>query len=60
MVEDDNDKDLNKLQNSNQWDDLEAVKSQRVHFVSRDDWAKLRGLIASEDIVETLANLNEA
>ena len=34
MVEDDNDKDLNKLQNSNQWDDLEAVKSQRVHFVS--------------------------
>lgn len=59
MVEDSDDDDLNKLQNSNQWDDIDAVKNNRVHFVNRDEWAKLRGLVASEDIIETLANLKE-
>ena len=59
MVENDDDEDLNKLQNSNQWDDLDAVKNNRVHFVNRDEWAKLRGLVASEDMIETLANLKE-
>lgn len=59
MINDNNNNDLSKLQNSNQWDDLDAVKNDRVHFVNRDEWAKLRSPIASEDIVETLANLKE-
>lgn len=59
MIEDKNDDDLNQLQNSNQWDELDAVQNNRVHFVNRDEWAKIRGLFASESIVKTLANLKE-
>lgn len=59
MIDENNDEDLNKLQNSNQWDQLDAVKNNNVHFVNRDEWSKLRGLFASEDIAKTLANLKE-
>ena len=34
MIDENNDEDLNKLQNSNQWDQLDAVKNNNVHFVN--------------------------
>ena len=48
-----------KLKETEDWLNIEAVRNQRVHDVNRERWAKYRGLIASELILEDLTNIEE-
>lgn len=59
MVDEDNKADYEKLKESEAWSNIEAVRNQRVHDVNRERWAKYRGLIASELILEDLTNIEE-
>lgn len=59
MVDEDNKDDYEKLKESEAWSNIEAVKNNRVHNVNRERWAKYRGLIASELILEDLTNIEE-
>lgn len=59
MVDDDNQKDYDNLKESDAWKQVEAVKHNRVHEVNRERWAKYRGLIASELILEDLTKVEE-
>ena len=54
MVDEDNKADYEKLKESEAWSNIEAVRNDRVHDVNRERWAKYRGLIASELILEDL------
>ncbi|MDU6507712.1 MAG: ABC transporter substrate-binding protein, partial [Staphylococcus sp.] len=57
MVDEDNKADYEKLKESEAWSNIEAVRNDRVHDVNRERWAKYRGLIASELILEDLTNI---
>ena len=59
MVDEDNKADYEKLKESEAWSNIEAVRNDRVHDVNRERWAKYRGLIASELILEDLTNIEE-
>ena len=59
MVDEDNKADYEKLKESEAWANIEAVRNDRVHDVNRERWAKYRGLIASELILEDLTNIEE-
>lgn len=59
MVDEDNKDDYEKLKETEDWSNIEAVRNQRVHDVNRERWAKYRGLIASELILEDLTNIEE-
>ena len=59
MVDEDNKTDYEKLKESEAWSNIEAVRNDRVHDVNRERWAKYRGLIASELILEDLTNIEE-
>lgn len=59
MVDEDNKTDYEKLKETEDWLNIEAVRNQRVHDVNRERWAKYRGLIASELILEDLTNIEE-
>lgn len=59
MVDEDNKADYEKLKESEAWSNIEAVRNGRVHDVNRERWAKYRGLIASELILEDLTNIEE-
>ena len=59
MVDEDNKADYEKLKESEAWSKIEAVRNDRVHDVNRERWAKYRGLIASELILEDLTNIEE-
>ena len=59
MVDEDNKADYEKLKETEDWLNIEAVRNQRVHDVNRERWAKYRGLIASELILEDLTNIEE-
>lgn len=59
MVDEDNKADYEKLKESEAWSSIEAVRNDRVHDVNRERWAKYRGLIASELILEDLTNIEE-
>lgn len=59
MVDEDNKADYEKLKESEAWPNIEAVRNDRVHDVNRERWAKYRGLIASELILEDLTNIEE-
>ena len=59
MVDEDNKVDYEKLKESEAWSNIEAVRNDRVHDVNRERWAKYRGLIASELILEDLTNIEE-
>lgn len=59
MVDEDNKADFEKLKESEAWSNIEAVRNDRVHDVNRERWAKYRGLIASELILEDLTNIEE-
>ena len=50
---------IEKLKETEDWLNIEAVRNQRVHDVNRERWAKYRGLIASELILEDLTNIEE-
>ena len=59
MVDEYNKADYEKLKESEAWSNIEAVRNDRVHDVNRERWAKYRGLIASELILEDLTNIEE-
>lgn len=59
MIDEDNKADYEKLKESEAWSNIEAVRNDRVHDVNRERWAKYRGLIASELILEDLTNIEE-
>lgn len=59
MVDEDNKADYEKLKESEAWSNIEAVRNDRVHDVNRERWAKYRGLIASEFILEDLTKIEE-
>lgn len=59
MVDEDNKADYEKLKESEAWSNIEAVRNDRVHDINRERWAKYRGLIASELILEDLTNIEE-
>lgn len=59
MVDNDNQKDYDNLKESDAWKQVEAVQHNRVHEVNRERWAKYRGLIASELILEDITNVEE-
>ena len=59
MVDEDNKADYEKLKESEAWSNIEAVRNDRVHDVNRERWAKYRGLIATELILEDLTNIEE-
>lgn len=59
MVDEDNKADYEKLKESEAWSNIESVRNDRVHDVNRERWAKYRGLIASELILEDLTNIEE-
>lgn len=59
MVDNDNQKDYDNLKESDAWKQVEAVKHNRVHEVNRERWAKYRGLIASELILEDITKVEE-
>lgn len=59
MVDEDNKADYEKLKESEAWSNIEAVRNDRVHDVNRERWAKYRGLIASELILEDVTNIEE-
>ena len=59
MVEDENSDEVKALQNSEAWSHVDAVEKARAHFVTRETWAKFRGLVASEDIAKEISELNE-
>lgn len=59
MVDEDNKADYEKLKESEAWSNIEAVRNDRVHDENRERWAKYRGLIASELILEDLTNIEE-
>lgn len=59
MVDEDNKADYEKLKESEAWSNIEAVRNDRVHDVNRERWAKYRGLIASELILEDLTKIEE-
>lgn len=41
------------------WDTLDAVKHNRVSIVSRDTWARARGLISSEEMAKELVEISK-
>lgn len=59
MVDEDNQKDFNNLKESDVWNQLDAVKNNRVHEVNRETWAKHRGLVAAEQILEDITQFTE-
>lgn len=59
MVDNDNQKDYDNLKESDAWKHVEAVQHNRVHEVNRERWAKYRGLIASELILEDITKVEE-
>lgn len=59
MVDDENSEALEKLRQSEVYNTINAKKNNRIHFVSRELWAKSRGVIASEYIAEDLTKFKE-
>ncbi|WP_114603509.1 ABC transporter substrate-binding protein [Staphylococcus sp. EZ-P03] len=59
MVDDENSEALEKLRQSEVYNTINAKKNNRIHFVSRELWAKSRGVIASEYIAEDLTKFEE-
>lgn len=59
MVDNDNQKDYDNLKESDAWKHVEAIQHNRVHEVNRERWAKYRGLIASELILEDITKVEE-
>ena len=59
MVDEDNQKDFNNFKESDVWNQLDAVKNNRVHEVNRETWAKHRGLVAAEQILEDITQFTE-
>ena len=59
MVDEDNQKDFNNFKESDAWNQLDAVKNNRIHEVNRETWAKHRGLIAAEQILEDITQFTE-
>lgn len=41
------------------WDTLDAVKHNRVSIVSRDTWARARGLVSSEEMAKELVEISK-
>ncbi|MBM0867251.1 ferric citrate transport system substrate-binding protein [Staphylococcus auricularis] len=54
-----NDPDYKKQTESKVWQDLDAVKNDRVNTVDRNTWARARGLISSEDIAKELVEISK-
>ncbi|WP_278925735.1 ABC transporter substrate-binding protein [Staphylococcus auricularis] len=59
MVADENEDSVQSLKDSDIWHNLDAVKNNRVHFTDRELWAKSRGLISTEQLVDDMSNLSE-
>ncbi|MGJ5712118.1 ABC transporter substrate-binding protein [Staphylococcus auricularis] len=59
MVADENEDSVQSLKDSDIWNNLDAVKNNRVHFTDRELWAKSRGLISTEELVDDMSNLSE-
>ncbi|UXV34127.1 ABC transporter substrate-binding protein [Staphylococcus sp. IVB6181] len=59
MVDDENSEALEKLRQSEVYNTINAKKNNRIHFVSRELWAKSRGVIASEYIAADLTKFKE-
>lgn len=60
MVNGEDDPFYAKMKEDKVWNDLDAVKNDRVHVVDRLTWAKFRGLISSEEIAKELAEISKS
>lgn len=54
-----NDPNLKKQENDPVWQDLDAVKNNRVSVVDRNTWARARGIISSEEIAKQLVDISK-
>ncbi|MGD6887717.1 ABC transporter substrate-binding protein [Staphylococcus shinii] len=54
-----NDPNLKKQEEDPVWQDLDAVKNNRVSVVDRNTWARARGIISSEEIAKQLAEISK-
>ncbi|NHA37275.1 iron citrate ABC transporter substrate-binding protein [Staphylococcus schleiferi] len=59
MVNGENDPHLAKMKKDPVWNEIDAVKNDRVHVVDRQTWAKFRGLISSEEIAKELVEISK-
>lgn len=59
MADSENDENVKSLQSSAHYDKLDAPKTGRVHVVSRNEWAKFRGLSGAEKVAHDLADFKE-
>ncbi|UXR69200.1 MULTISPECIES: Fe(3+) dicitrate ABC transporter substrate-binding protein [unclassified Staphylococcus] len=60
MVNGEDDPFYVKMKEDKVWNELDAVKNDRVHVVDRLTWAKFRGLISSEEIAKELAEISKS
>ncbi|QLK86566.1 Fe(3+) dicitrate ABC transporter substrate-binding protein [Staphylococcus sp. 17KM0847] len=60
MVNGEDDPFYAKMKEDKVWNELDAVKNDRVHVVDRLTWAKFRGLISSEEIAKELAEISKS
>lgn len=59
MVDKEDEPALEKLRQSEVYNTINAKKNNRIHIVNRDLWAKTRGLIAAEYIIDEIVNFKE-
>ncbi|MDQ7192694.1 ABC transporter substrate-binding protein [Staphylococcus felis] len=59
MVNGEDDPFYAKMKEDSVWNNIDAVKNNRVHVVDRLTWAKSRGLISSEEIAKELAEISK-
>jgi len=54
-----NDPNLKNQEKDPVWNDLDAVKNDRVSVVDRNTWARARGIISSEEIAKELVEISK-
>ena len=54
-----NDPNLKSQEKDPVWQDLDAVKNNRVSVVDRNTWARARGIISSEQIAKELVEISK-
>ena len=55
-----NDPNLKSQEKDPVWQELDAVKNNRVSVVDRNTWARARGIISSEQIAKELVEISKS
>ena len=59
MVDKEDEDALEKLRQSEVYNTINAKKNNRIHIVNRELWAKTRGIMAAEFIIDEIVNFKE-